>query len=198
MLRHLETPMVHKRKRKPKRMLAPPKPKVVHHVVPKSWQKLFAAPALAGKPFYFDCQRDRASGPEGPGDKMAEEYANALFDRNGFQVDDLEDRLGRVETRLVPIVKDVLAAERIEPAQRPAIAEFLAVQCCRYPDLFEKRLDRGRELAIELKAARNAPDSHVFQEILQGAVLGLPANAFSDGDLSGLRNGRNRIGGAAQ
>ena len=174
-------------KRKRKSGARPPKPKVLHHVVPKAWQKLFASQAFPDMPYYFDLLSLRASGPEGPRKKMAEDYANAVFDGHGFQIDDLEDRFGREETRLFPMLKAVVASGRIDPGQRQSVAEFVAMQCCRYPDLFEIRLARGKEIAIEFAAARGASSFAEFENIVCLAVPGLARGTLTADDFAKLK-----------
>ena len=174
-------------KRKRKLGARPAKAKVLHHVVPKAWQRLFASQVFPDRPYYFDLLSGRASGPEGPGNKMAQDYANAVFDGRGFQIDDLEDRFGREETRLFPKLKAVLGSGRIDPVQRQSVAEFVAMQCCRYPDLFEPRLDRGRETAIELAAAHSASSFAEFENIICAAVPGLPRATLTTDDYARLK-----------
>lgn len=63
-------------------MKLPPPPKFVkssHHVVPVLWQRRFAAGGEPG-PYYLNVQTGKALKPQGPGDKMAEEYVNIAFD----------------------------------------------------------------------------------------------------------------------
>jgi hypothetical protein len=50
---------------------------------------------------------------------------------------------------------------------RVDVAYFLAIQACRYPELFESRLDLGRMLAIALKDSADLPDAAAMNGMLQ-------------------------------
>jgi hypothetical protein len=129
-----------------------------HHVVPVSWQKIFAANGHKGKAFYRNVLTKKSDGPIGPKNRMKEDYANVLFDPNGLALKDLEVRLGRLETQTMPVLKTVIATNCIHPNQRILVATLLALQCLRYPEYYEKRLNRAREMAIELGAAASLSD----------------------------------------
>jgi Protein of unknown function (DUF4238) len=141
--------------------------KKLHHVVPVSWQKRFSAPAYPGCPFYKCVVNGRTSGPIGPGTKMAVQFGNILFDKKGFPIDQLEDRLAREETKLTPVLDRVLSTGRIEQANRPDISRLLAIQACRYPEVFRERLDPGKLLAIELLKIKDFTDAAHFNLHLQ-------------------------------
>jgi len=84
-------------------MTFPPKPKFEkssHHVVPALWQRRFAAPGDPG-PYYLNVANGRKLNAQGPGDKMAEEYANIVFDQFFRPSDSLEDQLSKLETKMV-------------------------------------------------------------------------------------------------
>ena len=80
--------------------------KRVHHVVPQSWQRRFFPITQSGKRdsrgYYKDVKSGKLFGPEGPGDKMSEEYANLIFDDSGQPSNALEDRIAGYETKAIP------------------------------------------------------------------------------------------------
>ena len=101
--------MVNTKKSSSKPRFRPPDwEKKLHHVVPVSWQKKFSAPAHPGCPFYKCIANGRHSGPV-PGTKMAVKYGNIFFDKKGFPVDELENRLGQEELNLIPVLDRVLS-----------------------------------------------------------------------------------------
>lgn len=166
----------------------PPRPqfrKRVHHVVPVAWQRKFAAPGLAG-PFYKNVSTGKTTGPEGPGSKMSEEYANIVFDAHYRPSDQLEDRLGSFETKTMPLFDRMIAASALDPAGRVDLAYFLAVQACRYPEQFDRRLDLGRLLAIALKDAATMPDAAEMNAYLRHGGY-LPGADFSAADFERLK-----------
>lgn len=168
-----------------------PKPrfdKHMHHVVPKGWQRKFAQPGDAG-PYYKNVLTGQSKGPEGPGDKMAEPYANILFDEYYRPSDALEDRLSKIETKALPAIERVMAAAELGTSERVDIAYLLAVQACRYPEHYNDRLEMGKILAIELKDCATMQDAAEMNQKLQDTGL-LPGAAFTDHDFSRLSSAR--------
>lgn len=154
--------------RKPKGVFKPPESeKVVHHVVPQSWQKKFAPPTDPKKPYYENILTGRKTKPEGPGRKMAVEWANTTFTPKGFPLDQLENRLAKEENRLMPVVERVLATGRIDPADRGELARFLALQICRDPEHFDRRLGLGQLLALDLLDIGDYDDLAAFHARLR-------------------------------
>jgi hypothetical protein len=155
----MKKPRDHARRKhsaQPKKRFQPPLAvKVVHHIVPKSWQKKFSHPQFKARPYYRNVVTGERKGSEGPGDKMATDWANVVFDSKGFPLDQIEDRLGKEETRLMPALVRVISSGRIDAADRRDLALFLAIQVCRYPEDFERRLAGGQLLAIEMLSVRD-------------------------------------------
>jgi hypothetical protein len=165
----------------------PPAPKFckrVHHVVPVAWQRRFAAPGLPG-PFYKNVLNGRTTGPEGPGSKMSEEFANIVFDAFYRPSDELEDELGVIETKTMPLFDRMIGASALDPQGRVVLAYFLAIQACRYPELFAGRLDLGRFLAIALKDASTMSDAAAMNAYLRDGYL--PGADFSAADFERLK-----------
>jgi hypothetical protein len=118
---------------------------------------------------------------------MVEDYGNVVFDQNGFPLRDLEDRLSALEHRLMPVLKEVLSLSRIEPQQRFAVSMIVAMQCCRYPELYEKRLERGRELAIEMAAAKSSASLANFNARLQAVFPAMMGIAYTQAEFDLLQ-----------
>jgi Protein of unknown function (DUF4238) len=150
-----------------------------------AWQRKFAAPGTAG-PFYKNLSSGRTTGPEGPGQKMAEEYANIVFDAHYRPSDKLEDALGAIETKTMPLFDRMIAASALDPQGRVDLAYFLAVQACRYPEQFARRLDLGRFLAIALKDASTMPDAAAMNAYLRDGGY-LPGADFAAADFARLK-----------
>jgi hypothetical protein len=159
--------------------------KRVHHVVPVSWQEKFAAPGTVGA-FYKNVLNGKTRGPEGPGQKMAEEYANIVFDGHYRPSDRLEDALGSIETKTMPLFGRMIAASALDPRGRVDLAYFLAVQACRYPEQFSRRLDLGRLLGIAIKDCSVLPNAAAMNAHLRAADL-LPGANFSDAEFERLK-----------
>jgi hypothetical protein len=98
---------------------------------------------------------------------MATMYGNILFDPRGFPIDQLENRLEREDTNLIPVLQKVLSTGLIEQADRLSVSRLLAIQICRYPEEFKKRLAPGQLLAIELLGIKNFADAAEFNSHLQ-------------------------------
>ena len=69
-------------------------------------------------------------GPEGPSNKMAEEYANIVFDDFYRPSDKLEDAFGVIETKMLPAFDRMIPGDPLDPAGRVCLAFFLALQAC--------------------------------------------------------------------
>jgi hypothetical protein len=128
---------------------APKFEKRMHHVVPAAWQRKFASPGDPG-PYYRNVITGQTLSAQGPGHKMAEEYANIVFDEHFRPSDKLEDDLSTKETKAIQGLSRTIATSVIDSDARIDIAYLLAIQASRYPELFESRLDLGRYLAIAL------------------------------------------------
>jgi hypothetical protein len=168
-------------------MALPPKPrfdKKMHHVVPKGWQRKFA-PAGAAGPYCKNVLTGQTRGPEGPGDKMAEQYANIIFDEYYRPSDALEDQLSKIETKALPALDRVMAAGQIGTSERVDIAYLLAVQACRYPERYNDRLELGKLLAIELKDCARMQDAAEMNQHLRRTGL-LPGASFTDDEFRRL------------
>lgn len=159
--------------------------KRIHHVVPASWQEKFAAPGLVG-PLYKNILTGKTHGPEGPGKKMAEEYANIVFDEHHRPSDKLEDSLASIETKVMPLFGRMIAASELDPQGRVHLAYFLAVQACRYPEQFSRRLDLGRILAIAIKDCSMMADATAINTYLRDGGY-LPGADFTEADFERLK-----------
>jgi Protein of unknown function (DUF4238) len=169
-------------------LIAPP-PKSVHkdhHVVPAGWQRKFAAPNEVG-PFYKNVLTGSLTGAVGPGQKMSERYANIVFGKHYRPNDSLEDRLGKIETKALPALDRLTATSSLNRQGRVDVAYLLAVQACRYPELFESRLDLGKFLAIAIKDSADLPDAAAMNRMLQGKGY-LPGADFSATEFERLTN----------
>lgn len=154
-------------------MSLPPAPKFekrVHHVVPQLWQKRFKAPGDPG-PYYLNVQTGANLPPQGPGDKMAEEYTNIVFDEFFRPSDSLEDHLSTLEGKMVAGLDRIIATGEMDREARIDVAMLMAVQTCRYPEKFAARLDLGKYLAIALADYKTCPDAVVLNRALQGTGL---------------------------
>lgn len=162
---------------------APKFQKRSHHVVPRFWQKAFSAPDSVG-PYYLNVVDGRRIGPVGPGDKMAEEWVNIVFDDEYRPSDALEDWLGTREQLVSEGLKRFLLTGTLDDLARVDIAMLLALQICRDPDEFGRRLERGHLLALAL----NDADQYVSVGDLNDVVSDLGLNVtFSNGDLDALK-----------
>jgi len=176
----------------------PPKfTKRSHHVVPQGWQRRFfpigAGGTRATGGYYKDVQSGTCLGPVGPGDKMAEEYANILFDAYYRPSDALEDRLAEYENKAIPGLDRVVSSKAIGPDERRDISYLLGLQACRYPDLYKTRLDLAKYLALALGYADTVSSSTAFNKQLQESGM-LPGVALTDAEFNMLvsTNGEKR------
>lgn len=173
--------------------MTPPPPKFekqIHHVVPKGWQRRFfsmnAASGVRDKVGYYrDVQAGKNYGPEGPGDKMAEEYAYIVFDGHYRPSDDLEDRIAALEAFVLPALDRIVSSGRIEPFDRVDVARLLGLQAARYPEFFARRLEKAKYLAIAIGDAARFPDAPAFNNWLQASGL-LPGALLSQTDFAAL------------
>jgi hypothetical protein len=149
---------------------APKFEKRMHHVVPAAWQKRFALANDPG-PYYRNIVSGKNLPAQGPGDKMAEEYVNIVFDEYFRPSDSLEDRLSSIESAAIQGLDRVVNSSRIDISERVDIAYFLAIQACRYPEHFGRRLDLGRYLAIALKDSASCPDVAALNRALQSTGM---------------------------
>lgn len=150
-------------------MNLPPTPKFVkkhHHIVPVLWQKRFKAPGDPG-PYYLNVKTGERLPPQGPGNKMSEEYANIEFDDFFRPSDALEDHLGTLETKMVAGLDRCIATGELDGDARVDVAMLMAVQACRYPENFQSRLDLGKYLAIGLTDYKSCPDAVALNRALQ-------------------------------
>ena len=86
----------------------------------------------------------------------------------------------------MPVLKSVLSTNEISPDQRGDIAELIAVQALRYPEYYEKKLDRGREMAIELKSSRCAGDLASFNARMHQMFPSLKGASFTQEEFDNL------------
>ena len=164
---------------------APKFEKRTHHVVPVAWQRKFASPGDPG-PYYLNVITGRALNAQGPGDKMAEEYVNIVFDEHFRPSDKLEDDLSTKETKAIQGLSRTIATSVIDSTARVDIAYLLAIQACRYPELFESRLDLGRYLAIALKDHSSCADTETLNRVLRSTGM-LPGAAITNAEFTRLK-----------
>ena len=150
--------------------------KIIHHIVPIGWQARFSAPGAG--PHYKNIRSGRVSGPEGPGKKMAEPFANTVFDPNHLPNDSLENRLAAIESKALPALQQLDSTGQRDDQCRVDIAYLLAVQACRYPEFFASRLDTGKLLAVAYKDVAAMPDLNAANAYLAQSGM------FSDTQLS--------------
>jgi hypothetical protein len=167
----------------------PPAPrfeKKMHHVVPKAWQRKFSAPTDPG-PYYKNVLTGECLPAQGPGDKMAELYANIVFDEHFRPTDKLEDTLSSKETKFFPSLDRMIATSVMDTTARIDVAYLLAVQACRYPEHFARRLDLGRYLAIAIRDCATLPNVAALNKRLQDDGL-LPGANFTEAEFTRLSN----------
>lgn len=168
-------------------MLAPPKfEKRVHHVVPVFWQKHFSSPGDQG-PYYKDIISDQAYDAQGPGKKMSEEYGYIVFDEYFRPSDALEDQLSDIETKTSQGISRAIEESQLDTDVRCDIAYLFATQACRYPDLFQRRLDLARYHAIALCSSPAHCDADALNLSLHATGI-LPGASISDSDFECLRS----------
>lgn len=163
---------------------APKFQKRSHHVVPRFWQKAFTAPNSVG-PYYLNVTDGRRIGPVGPGDKMAEDWVNIVFDDRFRPSDALEDWLGTKERLVSEGLQTFLRTGALDDMARTDIAMLLGLQICRDPDEFGRRLERGHLLALALNDAEDYASVSELNKVVSD--LGIDVN-FTDADLSALKN----------
>jgi len=149
---------------------APKFEKRMHHVVPVAWQRKFASMGDEG-PYYRNVITGVNLNAQGPGNKMAEEYANIVFDEHFRPSDKLEDSLGAIETKAIQGLDRAISTFVIDGTARVDIAYLLAIQACRYPEHFQSRLDIGRYLAIALKSYSSCPDDATLNRALRATGM---------------------------
>lgn len=155
-----------------------PPPKRVHHIVPQGWQRRFFRRkpdgTLGETGFYRNLKTGRPRRNEGPGAKMSLEWANLVFDEFFQPSNVLEDHLGAMETRLLPLIDRVCAAGAAAGPELEEVGRFLALQACRYPELYAERLDLAKLYALSLGEVGQHPDAASLNAML--ASRGFPWN----------------------
>lgn len=149
------------------------------------WQKHFSAPGAQG-PYYKNIISGQTYNAQGPGDKMSEEYGYIVFDEHFRPNDSLEDRLSRIESKASQGISRAIKDATIDTPARCDIAYFFAIQACRYPELFQKRLDLGRYFALALCSSFDHPDANALNLSLHASGI-LPGASISDSDFQRLR-----------
>jgi hypothetical protein len=169
---------------------APKHEKIVHHVVPRGWQRRFfptlATGQRASAGHYKDILSGKIFGPVGPGEKMAEDFANIVFDEFFRPSDALEDRLSFIEARAIPALDRIVQNQRIEPGDRVDIAMLLGLQAARYPQSYGPRLDLCRLFAVALGDAKSFSDAQTFNGYLE--TNGLKGAPLTEEDFRQLLN----------
>ena len=117
---------------------------------------------------------------------MSEEYGYIVFDKYFRPSDALEDQLSDIETKTSQGISRAIRDSLIDTESRCDIAYLFATQACRYPDLFEKRLDLARYLAAALCATTDHLDANALNLSLHASGI-LPGASISDSDFQHLR-----------
>ncbi len=117
---------------------------------------------------------------------MSQDYANIVFDQYFRPTDELEDYLGTIETKAMPALERTITTGVMDPDARVHIAYLLAIQACRYPEHFSRRLDLARYLAISLRDAAAASDLTTANAALSSSGL-LPGASISPEEFKILR-----------
>ena len=118
---------------------------------------------------------------------MSAEYANIVFDDYYRPSDALEDELAVNETKAIRALDRVIGSSEIGPDEHVDLAYFLAIQACRYPEHYSRRLDLGRYLAVALRDWSIYPDAAALNGFLIQSGL-LPGASFSDVEFEQLRS----------
>jgi hypothetical protein len=162
--------------------LLPPAPKFerrIHHVVPASWQRRFASSGMDG-PYYRNIILEKNFNAQGPGEKMAEDYVNIIFDEYFRPSDALEDKLSTIETKAIKGLDNIILSSCMTGEARVDIAALLATQVCRYPECYSSRMDIGRYLAIALKDYKSCANATQINARLKSTGLLPGANISED------------------
>jgi hypothetical protein len=110
------------------------------HWVPKFLMRHFAD--KDGRVFCLDIHTDEVTKP--PPKHAASEDGFNDFSLDGEAIS-FEDKLGRIETRAAPVLKQIIAAASLAgvgPAQRQRVAEFMAAQSFRTKAFYEGLADK--------------------------------------------------------
>ena len=118
---------------------------------------------------------------------MSEEYGYIVFDEYFRPSDALEDQLSDIETKTSQGISRAIRESLLDTDARCDIAYLLATQACRYPDLFERRLDLSRYLAIALCSSSDYRDVNALNFSLHASGI-LPGASISDSDFQRLRS----------
>lgn len=171
----------------------PPKPKfekVNHHVVPGLWQRRFAAPGDPG-PYYLNVKTGQTLNAQGPGEKMSEQYVNIVFDEFYRPSDAFEDRLSKLEAKIVRGLDSLLVTGVMNDSARVDIAMLLALQSCRYPERFSELLDYGKYLAVALTDYRSSPSATVLNGTLRSTDM-LAGASLTEAEFNRLQAAREQ------
>ena len=118
---------------------------------------------------------------------MSEEYGYIVFDEYFRPSDALEDQLSDIETKTSRGISRATSESLIDTDARCDIAYLFATLACRYPDLFERRLDLARYLAIALCSSSDHSDANALNLSLHAFGI-LPGASISDSDVQRLRS----------
>ena len=115
--------------------------KRMHHVVPAAWQRRNSRQQgnrdhfIETLPLVKICLRRVL------GTRWRRNIANIIFDEYFRPSDRLEDKLSAIESKAIQGLDQTIATSVIDKGARVDIAYLLALQACRYPEHFERRLD---------------------------------------------------------
>ena len=100
--------------------------------------------------------------------------------------DKLEDDLSTKVTKAIQGLSRTITTSVIDSTARVDIAYFVAIQACRYPELFESRLDLGRYLAIALKDYSSCADTETLNRALRSTGM-LPGATITNAEFTRLK-----------
>ena len=129
-----------------------------HHVVPAGWQRWFFAMGGNGERasagYYKDIVWGRRLGPIGVGERIAQEYANIVFDAHYRPTDELEDRLAKVEGKAISGLDRVVAEQVDRPCRAHRHCVPLGAASQQIPGSFQHRGSISRNILL-LRSARS-------------------------------------------
>lgn len=125
------------------------------HIVPRTYQRAWegenrqVAVHLAGSPG-CELKSTKLAGARGP-------YYRRTRPRHGTQTDDIEASLAHVENKATPMLRQVIAGERLSEERKAALAQLFGVQVMRGPAFFAKHEEIQRSVLEEAKTSDLKP-----------------------------------------
>lgn len=116
---------------------------------------------------------------------MAVEFANIIFDERYRPSDALEDRLSEIETKASAGLRRLDISKTFDDLCRVDVAMLLAVQACRYPELYPRRLDIAKYFAIAIQDNKGCTDADALNRKLAAANFPVRISSQEFNRLSG-------------